>query len=83
MMPHPAPVLDAVTTGGFLLVLAIVVPLAGVLLATALSIWYLYPSFRYYTLTHAQREALPAGEFATLRKQAVHLRLFMARSPKT
>jgi multicomponent Na+:H+ antiporter subunit D len=35
MMPHPAPVLDAVTTGGFLLVLALVVPLAGVLLAFA------------------------------------------------
>ena len=33
MMPYPAPVLDAVTTGGFLLVLAIVVPVAGVLLA--------------------------------------------------
>ncbi len=33
-MPHPAPVLDAVTTtGGFLLVLSIVVPVAGVLLA--------------------------------------------------
>jgi multicomponent Na+:H+ antiporter subunit D len=35
MIPHPAPVLDAATTGGFLLVLAIVVPLAGVLLAFA------------------------------------------------
>jgi multicomponent Na+:H+ antiporter subunit D len=34
-MPHPAPVLDAVTTGGFLLVLSIVVPVAGALLALA------------------------------------------------
>src|SRR5262245_33471334 len=35
-MPHPAPVLDAVTTaGGFLLVLSLVVPVAGVLLAFA------------------------------------------------
>jgi formate hydrogenlyase subunit 3/multisubunit Na+/H+ antiporter MnhD subunit len=35
-MPHPAAALDAVTTmGGFLLVLAIVVPMAGVLLAFA------------------------------------------------
>jgi formate hydrogenlyase subunit 3/multisubunit Na+/H+ antiporter MnhD subunit len=35
MMPHLAPVLDAVTPGAFLLVLAIVVPVAGVLLAFA------------------------------------------------
>jgi multicomponent Na+:H+ antiporter subunit D len=35
MIPDPAPALDAATTGGFLLVLAIVVPLAGVLLAFA------------------------------------------------
>jgi multicomponent Na+:H+ antiporter subunit D len=34
MIPHSAPVLDA-TTGGFLLVLSIVVPVAGVLLAFA------------------------------------------------
>ncbi len=32
-MPQPAPVLDAVTPGGFLLVLSLVVPVAGVLLA--------------------------------------------------
>jgi multicomponent Na+:H+ antiporter subunit D len=32
-MPLPAPVLDAVTAGGFLLVLSLVVPVAGVLLA--------------------------------------------------
>jgi multicomponent Na+:H+ antiporter subunit D len=35
MMPHPTPVLDAATTGGFLLVLSIVVPVAGVLVAFA------------------------------------------------
>jgi multicomponent Na+:H+ antiporter subunit D len=34
-MPHPAPVLDAATPGGFLLVLLLVVPVAGVLLAFA------------------------------------------------
>jgi protein-export membrane protein SecD len=49
--------------------------LAGVLLATALSIWYLYPSLRYYTLTPAQRQSLPATELAKLRKQAIHLGL--------
>jgi protein-export membrane protein SecD len=49
--------------------------LAGVLLATAVSLWYLYPSFRYYTLSPAQREALPAAELARLRKQAIHLGL--------
>jgi protein-export membrane protein SecD len=49
--------------------------LAGVLLATALSIWYLYPSVRYYSLSPTQRQALPATELAKLRKQAVHLGL--------
>jgi multicomponent Na+:H+ antiporter subunit D len=34
-MPHPAPALDATTTGGFLLVLSVVVPVAGALLAFA------------------------------------------------
>lgn len=32
-MPHPALVLDAATTGGFLLVLSLAVPIAGILLA--------------------------------------------------
>jgi len=49
--------------------------LAGVLLASALSIWYLYPSFRYYTLSPAQRQSLPEADLAKLRKQAVHLGL--------
>jgi protein-export membrane protein SecD len=49
--------------------------LAGVVLATALSIWYLYPSLRYYTLTPTQRQALPATELSKLRRQAIHLGL--------
>jgi protein-export membrane protein SecD len=49
--------------------------LAGVLLATVLSIWYLYPSFRYFSLTPAQRESLPAETLAKLRRQAIHLGL--------
>jgi protein-export membrane protein SecD len=49
--------------------------LAAVLVATALSIWFLYPSFRYYSLTPAQRQALPPGDLASLRRKAVHLGL--------
>src|SRR5438093_1974055 len=49
--------------------------LAGVLGATALSIWFLVPSIRYYMLTPAQRQSLPAQELAELRKKAVHLGL--------
>ena len=49
--------------------------LAGVLLATGLSIWYLFPSLRFYSLTPAQHRALPATELAKLRRQAVHLGL--------
>src|SRR5215510_2890674 len=49
--------------------------LAGVVLATALAIWYLLPSYRYYTMTPAQRDALPAKELAELRKKAIHLGL--------
>ena len=49
--------------------------LAGVLLATALSLWYLFPSYRFYSLAPAQRQALPASELSKLRKQAVHLGL--------
>jgi len=47
----------------------------GVLLVTALAVWQLYPSWRYYTMSPAQREALPATELAQLRKQAIHLGL--------
>ena len=49
--------------------------LAGVVLATALTLWYLYPSYRYYSLTPAQRQALPAQELSDLRKKAIHLGL--------
>jgi protein-export membrane protein SecD len=49
--------------------------LAGVLLATVLSIWYLFPSVRYYSLTPTQRQALSAADLSKLRKQAVHLGL--------
>jgi protein-export membrane protein SecD len=49
--------------------------LAIVVLATGLAIWYLLPSYRYFTLTPAQRQALPASELAALRKSAVHLGL--------
>jgi len=49
--------------------------LAGVILATALAVWYLFPSIRYYSMTPAQREALPAAELSKLRKKAIHLGL--------
>jgi protein-export membrane protein SecD len=49
--------------------------LVAVLLVTAVCLWYLYPSLRYYTLTPAQREALPARELAELRAKAIHLGL--------
>jgi protein-export membrane protein SecD len=49
--------------------------LAAVVIATGLALWFLWPSFRYYTLTPAQRESLPAHELATLRRKAVHLGL--------
>jgi protein-export membrane protein SecD len=49
--------------------------LAGVLLVTALAAWYLYPSWRFYSLTPEQRAALPAQEAAELRRKAIHLGL--------
>src|SRR3989454_10218338 len=49
--------------------------LAGVLIVTALAIWYLYPSYRYYTLSPAQRNSLPAKELSDLRRKAIHLGL--------
>jgi protein-export membrane protein SecD len=49
--------------------------LATVLIATALSLWYLYPSLRYYSLTPAQRDRLPAQELSDLRRKAIHLGL--------
>lgn len=49
--------------------------LLGVVVATALSIWYLFPSFQYYSMTPAQRSAMPAKGLSELRKKAIHLGL--------
>jgi protein-export membrane protein SecD len=49
--------------------------LAGVLAVTVLAAVYLYPSYRYYTLSPAARQALPATTIADLRKKAIHLGL--------
>ena len=49
--------------------------LAVVALATILSGIYLYPSYRFYTLSPAARESLPTQTLADLRKGAVHLGL--------
>jgi protein-export membrane protein SecD len=46
-----------------------------VVLATALAVWYLFPSYRYFSMTPQQRAALPPAELAKLRKQAIHLGL--------
>jgi len=49
--------------------------LLGVLAVTALSLWFLYPSWQYYTMTTAQRQALDPAKHSQLRKQAIHLGL--------
>ena len=49
--------------------------LLSVVAATLLSLWYLYPSWRYYTMTPAQRQQLPQEQLAGLRNQAIHLGL--------
>ncbi len=49
--------------------------LGAVLLVTAIALWLLYPSYRYYSLSPAQRDALPTQELADLRKKAIHLGL--------
>ena len=50
--------------------------LAGVIIATALSLWYLLPSFRFYSLPPAQRVSdRSAPEVADLRRKAIHLGL--------
>jgi SecD/SecF fusion protein len=46
-----------------------------VVIATILAGVYLYPSYRYYTLSPAERQSLPADKLAELRKRAVHLGL--------
>jgi SecD/SecF fusion protein len=49
--------------------------LLAVLAATALSIYFLYPSYRFYSMSPAERDRLPGKELADLRKKAIHLGL--------
>jgi preprotein translocase subunit SecD len=49
--------------------------LVGVTLATIASLWYLWPSYRLYSLTPDQRAALPGKEMSELRRKAIHLGL--------
>jgi protein-export membrane protein SecD len=49
--------------------------LLSVAAATVLSLWYLWPSYRYYSLSPERRAELPASRLAELRHQAVHLGL--------
>ncbi|HEY3214859.1 MAG TPA: protein translocase subunit SecD [Candidatus Eisenbacteria bacterium] len=49
--------------------------LLGVVAATALSVWYLFPSYQYYGLTPEQRAKVAATRLAELRRKAVHLGL--------
>ena len=49
--------------------------LLGVILVTVLSLWLLYPSYRFYTMTPAQRQAMDPTKLAELRKRAIHLGL--------
>jgi protein-export membrane protein SecD len=49
--------------------------LLSIVAATALSLWYLWPSYRYYSMTPEQRQALPQSQLADLRKKAIHLGL--------
>ena len=46
-----------------------------VVAATLAATWYLLPSFQYYSMTPAQREAQPPQQLADLRKRAIHLGL--------
>ena len=49
--------------------------LLSVVVATALSIWYLWPSYQYYSLTPNQRANLPQAQLSELRSKAIHLGL--------
>ncbi|HET9327343.1 MAG TPA: protein translocase subunit SecD [Candidatus Eisenbacteria bacterium] len=49
--------------------------LLSVVAATLLSLWYLWPSYRYYSLSPAERAKLPPSELRELRKKAIHLGL--------
>jgi len=52
--------------------------LVAVLAVTALSVWYLWPTYRFYSMSAAERTALQEKEpkkLADLRKKAIHLGL--------
>src|SRR5687767_705604 len=49
--------------------------LLSVVAATALALWYLFPSYRYYSMTPEQRAKLPVAELAKLRESALRLGL--------
>jgi protein-export membrane protein SecD len=49
--------------------------LAAVLAATVLSVWYLYPSYRFYSLAPAVRAAMPPAEQSKLREGSIPLGL--------
>ena len=49
--------------------------LMAVVAVTILSAVYLYPSYRLYTLSPAQQQALPPQQLAEIRRKAIHLGL--------
>jgi protein-export membrane protein SecD len=49
--------------------------LLSVVAATVLSLWYLWPSYRYYSIPPDQRQKLPHAELTELRRKAIHLGL--------
>ena len=49
--------------------------LLGVVLVTIASLWLLYPSYQYYTMSPAQRQAMDTAKLGKLRKKAIHLGL--------
>ena len=49
--------------------------LLGVVLVTIASLWLLYPSYQYYTMSPTQRQAMDTAKLGKLRKKAIHLGL--------
>jgi protein-export membrane protein SecD len=49
--------------------------LVGVILVTLASLFLLYPSYQYYSMTPVQRQAMDPSKLAKIRKRAVHLGL--------
>jgi protein-export membrane protein SecD len=49
--------------------------MAAVVAVTLLSLWYLWPSYRYYSMPAEQRSQLAPTEVGKLRDQAIHLGL--------